>query len=84
MAPERIDSQGDDVSPAFDELIATALAKDPGNRFQTFGEFDAEVVPTAGVEQVTGMQLRIGRARRPGDGQLELLSSGESRLCTSR
>ncbi len=48
---------------AFDDLIATALAKEPRDRFQTAGEFDAalltvigpgevDVIPTAGVDRV--------------------------------
>ncbi len=53
-----------DVPREFDELIAQALAKDPRDRFQSVGAFDAallrvvkvpqvEVVPTAGVEEVS-------------------------------
>ncbi len=48
---------------AFDDLVATALTKQPRDRFQTAGEFDAalltvigpgevDVVPTAGVDRV--------------------------------
>ncbi len=53
-----------DVPREFDALIARALAKDPRDRFQSVGAFDAallrvvkvpqvEVVPTAGVEEVS-------------------------------
>lgn len=80
-----------DVPPAFDELIATALAKDPGERFQTVGEFDAEllrlirpehleVVPTAGVEQVT----RALRAWEQCDVTGALDEAREAEVCDRR
>ncbi len=61
--PPKPPSSVADVPKAFDELIAVALAKDPKDRFQTAGEFDAallrvvhpgrsEILPAAGVEQV--------------------------------
>jgi len=48
---------------AFEDLIATALAKKPRDRFQSVGEFDAalltvlgpaevDAVPTAGVDRI--------------------------------
>ncbi len=40
-----------DVPRGFDELIATALAKQPEHRFQTVGEFDAALLSVLGTTQ---------------------------------
>ncbi len=80
-----------DVPHAFDELIATALAKNPRDRFQTVGEFDAEllrsirpgqleVVPTAGVERVT----RALHAWEQCDVTGALVEAREAEVCDRR
>ncbi len=79
------------VPRVFDELVATAMAKDPRDRFQTVGEFDAallsvldvrevEARPTVGVAQV----VRALSAWEACDVSRALFEARQAEVCDRR
>ncbi len=66
--PPSVRTRRDDLPAAVDRVLATALAKNPADRYATCGQFAAELSAALGLGQGPGAALGLGGQRsRPPD-----------------